>query len=177
MTNKKHAVLLDLYNHCEAQNDFVFHNDLVKEFCKKHKFGNPFDATKLDSSEKLPRFFRENDICLLHLGSGNHKFIKGINKLYHAFEPIQETIKWKYKKSLLNEYNDSESNILSVANNQRILHDFVFGADLEFENLDISKRPKTYFPHRTKSTLQYTFENETILAQNQQNWNWLNTRI
>lgn len=166
--NKKHSVLLDLYNHCKARNDFVFHNNLVKEFCKKHKFGNPFDATKLDSSEKLPRFFIENDICLLHLGSGNHKFIKGIDKLYHTFEPIQENIKWEYKKSLLNEYNDSESNILSVANNQRILHDFLFGVDLEFEHLDISNRPKTYFPHRTKATLQYTFENETILAQNQQ---------
>ena len=168
MTNKKHSVLLDLYNHCKAQNDFVFHNDLVKDYAKKHKFGNPFDATKLDSSEKLPRFFRENDICLLHLGSGNHKFIKGINKLYHAFESIQESIKWEYKKSLLNEYNDSESNILSVANNQRILHDFVFGADLEFENLDISKRPKTYFPHRTKTTLKYFFESQEIIATNQQ---------
>ena len=135
---------------------------------KRSFFSNPFDATKLDSSEKLPRFFIENDICLLHLGSGNHKFIEGIDKLYHAFEPIQERVKWHYQKSLLNEYNDSESNILSVANNQRILHDFVFGSDLEFENLDISKRPKTYFPHRTKATLKYTFENETILAQNQQ---------
>lgn len=166
--NKKHLVLLDLYKHCKEQGNFTFHNDLVKDFAKKHKFGNPFDATKLDSSDKLPPLFKEQDICLLHLGGGNHKFIKGINKLYHTFEPIQERIKWTYKKSLLNEYNDSESNILSVANNQRILHDFLFGKDLEFENLDISKRPKTYFPHRTKTTLEYTFENEKISAKNQQ---------
>lgn len=166
--NKKHLVLQDLYKHCEAKNDFVFHNDLVKEISKKHGFGNPFDATKLDSSDKLPPFFKENDLCLLHLGGGNHKFIKGLNKLYHKFEPMQESISWAYKKSLLNEYNDSESNILSVANNQRILHDFLFGRDLEFENLDISKRPKTYFPHRTKTTLDYYFEDEKISAQNQQ---------
>lgn len=167
-TNKKHLVLLDLYRHCQARNDFVFHNDLVKEISKKHKFGNPFDATKLDCSDKLPPFFRDNNIALLHLGGGNHKFIKGIDKLYHTFEPIQEYLKWSYKKSLLNEYNDSESNILSVANNQRILHDFVFGEDLDFSTLSIDKRPKTYFPHRTKSTLQYFFESQEITAQNQQ---------
>ena len=167
-TNKKHLVLLDLYRHCQAQNDFVFHNDLVKEISKKCEFGNPFDATKLDSSDKLPPYFRENNIALLHLGGGNHKFIKGIDKLYHTFEPIQESLKWSYKKSLLNEYNDSESNILSVANNQRILHDFVFGEDLDFSTLSIDKRPKTYFPHRTKTTLQYFFESQEIIAQNQQ---------
>lgn len=166
--NKKHSVLLDLYEHCQKNGNFVFHNDWVKEISKKHGFGNPFDATKLDSSHKLPAFFKEKDICLLHLGNGNHKFIKGINNLYHTFEPMQESVRWIYKKSLLNEYNDSESNILSVANNQRILHDFVFGKDLEFENLSISKRPKTYFPHRTKATLQYYFENEKIIAKNQQ---------
>lgn len=166
--NKKHLVLCDLYEHCKAQGNFIFHNDLVKEFSKKHKFGNPFDATKLDSSEKLPAYFKNNDICLLHLGGGFHRFIKGINKLYHPFEPIQKSVKWQYKKSLLNEYNDSESNILSVANNQRILHDFLFGEDLEFENLSIESRPKTYFPHRTKTTLKYYFENEEIIAKNQQ---------
>lgn len=166
--NKKHLVLCDLYEHCKAQGNFIFHNDLVKEFSKKHKFGNPFDVTKLDSSEKLPAYFKSNDICLLHLGGGFHRFIKGINKLYHSFEYTQESVKWQYKKSLLNEYNDSESNILSVVNNQRILHDFLFGKDLEFENLSPEFRPKTYFPHRTKTTLKYYFENEEIIAKNQQ---------
>lgn len=166
--SKKHLVLLDLYKYCKEHNNFIFHNDLVKEFSRKHNFGNPFDATKQDSIDKLSQFFKDEDICLLHLGQGNHKFIKGINKLYHKFEPIQNSVKWEYKKSLLNQYNDSESNALSIANNQRILHDFLFGKDLEFENIDISKRPKTYFPHRTKTTLEYYFENEKITAQNQQ---------
>ena len=64
-------------------------------------------------------------------------------------------MRWKYKKSLLNLYNTSESNILSVANNQRILHDFLFSRDVEFCNLSIEERPKTYFPHRTKLDLEY----------------------
>lgn len=166
--NKKHLVLNDLLKHCIETNNFTFHNDLVKEISKKQGFGNPFDATKLDSSDKLPLEFKEQDYCILHLGKGRHKFIKGISKLYHHFEPIQESINWQYKKSLLNQYNSSESNILSVANNQRILHDFLFGEDLEFENLDIHLRPKTYFPHRTKKTLEYSFENEKISAEKQQ---------
>ena len=33
--NKKHLVLLDLYNHCQKENNFIFHNDLVKDFSKK----------------------------------------------------------------------------------------------------------------------------------------------
>ena len=82
--------------------------------------------------------------------------------------PFKEVLNGNIKKSLLNEYNNSESNILSVANNQRILHHFLFGEDLEFENLDISKRPKTYFPHRTKTTLKYFFDNQEIEAKNQQ---------
>lgn len=51
--NKKHLVLEDLFKYCQKQNNFTFHNDLVKELSKKHGFGNPFDATKLDSSDKL----------------------------------------------------------------------------------------------------------------------------
>ncbi len=165
--NKKHLVLESLYKHCKTQHNFTFHNDLVKEISKQYSFGNPFDATKLDSSEKLPQSFIDKNICILHLGGGYHQFIKGIDKLYHPFEALQKRISWQYKKSLLNEYNDSESNILSVANNQRILHHFLFGKDLEFENLSVENRPKTYFPHRTKTTLRYSFGEQKIEAKNQ----------
>lgn len=82
------------------------------------------------------------------------------------FEPIQTKIEWKYKKSLLNLYNTSESNILSIANNQRILHHFLFNQDKEFSNIDISKRPKTYFPHRTKTNLMYYFGKNKIELNN-----------
>ena len=40
--NKKHLVLESLYHFCKQQEDFTFHNDLVKEMCIKHSFGNPF---------------------------------------------------------------------------------------------------------------------------------------
>lgn len=163
MINKKSLVIEELYKICEKKNDFIFHNDLVKDVSRKIGFGNPFDVTKLDNKTKLPQILVENDIAIIHIGSGKHKFIKGIEKIYHTFEPIQTEIEWKYQKSLLNQYNSSESNILSVANNQRILHHFLFGKDTEFEDIDITKRPKTYFPHRTKTSFEYYFGKDTKL--------------
>ncbi len=116
--NKKQKVLSEIYRICLKQNDFVFDNDLVKKSCKKHKFGNPFDATKLDSTEKLPKIMLKNDVFIMHIGSGKHKFVKGISKGYHAFEKIDKKniIQWQYRKSILNEYDTSESNILSGIN-------------------------------------------------------------
>jgi len=67
-TNKKHMAL----EHCTESNNVVFHNDLLKDITKKVGFGNPFDVTKLDSSDKLPKSFIERD-CLLHLGGRNIK--------------------------------------------------------------------------------------------------------
>lgn len=119
--------------------------------------------TKLDNKAKLPDILLKNDMAIIHIGSGKHQFIKGINKVYHDFEPIQKTVRWNYKKSLLNQFNSSESNILSVANNQRILHHFLFGKDSEFENIDILKRPKTYFSHRTKTSFNYFLGKKTKL--------------
>jgi len=163
MPSKKSQVIEELYKICQLKNEYIFHNDTVKDVCKKIGFGNPFDATKLDNKTKLPEILIQNDLALIHIGSGKHKFVKGIEKVYHNFEPIQKTINWNYKKSILNQYNSSESNILSVANNQRILHHFLFGKDKELDDSDILLRPKTYFPHRTKVSLNYSFGDEAML--------------
>lgn len=45
--NKKQKILTEIFRICQKQNDFVFDNDLVKKISKKHKFGNPFDVTKI----------------------------------------------------------------------------------------------------------------------------------
>lgn len=75
----------------------VFYNNLVKDICRKVGFGNPFDVTKLDNKAKLPQILLDNDLAIIHLGGGNHQFIKGIDKIFHDFEPIQ-AIEWQYKK-------------------------------------------------------------------------------
>jgi hypothetical protein len=164
--SKKEKVLLELFDVCKKSNNFVFHNNLVKEISKKIGFGNPFDATKLDNIDKIPKIIRDENYTLVHLGNGNHKFIKSLNHLIHQFEPIQNTNEWHYKMSILNTYNSSESNILSVANNQRILHHFLFNEDAEFKNLDIENRPKTYFPHRTKTSFHYKIKDELLELSN-----------
>ena len=153
MENKKQKVIEELFKICKKRNNFIFDNILVKKVCTEIGFGNPFDVTKLDNKDKLPKILLDNDYCIIHLGKGKHKFYKGIGLVYHNFEKIEDkdTKDWKYIKSLLNQFNSSESNILSVANNQRILHQFLFEEDKEFDNVDISKRPKTYFPQRTKT--------------------------
>jgi hypothetical protein len=57
--------------------------------------------------------------------------------------------------------------MLSVANNQRILHHFLFEKDTELNDVDVLKRPKTYFPHRTKTSFKYYFgENTKVALQN-----------
>ena len=161
--NKKEKVLTALFKICQKSGNYQFDNKLVKKIAQKYQFGNPFDATKIDNKEKLPKVLKENDFAIIHLGDGKHQFIKGIDLVYHSFEPIAGIIKWEYQKSLLNLYNTSESNILSVANNQRILHHFLFGKDTEFNDIDIFKRPKTYFPHRTKTNFSYLLSQDILV--------------
>ncbi|MCL2062851.1 MAG: hypothetical protein FWG98_00565 [Candidatus Cloacimonetes bacterium] len=164
MTSKKSNVLEVLFKECQKKNDYVFHNILVKEISRKIGVGNPFDVTKLDKKSKLPQVLLDKDYAVIHLGNGYHKFVKGIDKVYHTFEPIQKEIEWKYRKSLLNLYNTSESNVISIANNQRILHHFLFSKDKEFDDVDIKNRPKTYFPHRTKESFEYYFDKDTLIT-------------
>lgn len=158
---QKKQILAKLFSVCEERGDFVFDNDLVKQIINEmegeKKFKNPFDVTKLDRQELLPKSIFERGFALIHLGGGSHQFIEDLDYFVHKFEPIlpENEIEWTYHKSILNEFNESESNALSVANNQRILHHFTFDQDREFEDIDISKRPKTYFPHRTKANLKY----------------------
>jgi len=156
MQSRKQKVIAELFEICKSKNDFVFHNDLVKIVCKKHKFGNPFDVTKVDNSNILPDILKDEDYFIIHLGKGMHKFIKGVGEGYHKFEKIKEKniYDWKYRKSLLNEFDTSESNILSVASNQRIIHDFLYE--------DIVASPKVYGSRRTKIDMDYNLEKEVI---------------
>ncbi|HEY89720.1 MAG TPA: hypothetical protein G4N98_08340 [Thermoflexia bacterium] len=159
---KKQQVISKLFEICKKRNDFVFDNRLVKKTCAEIGFKNPYDVTKIDNSSILPADVREQDYFVIHLGMGNHQFVKGIHFGYHEFEPINdaERIRWKYRKSLLNEFDTSESNILSVANNQRILHDFLYK--------DMVASPKAYNSRRTKKSITYFVGDEFIETTNLQ---------
>ena len=153
--SKKKQVLLDIFKHCESHGDYTFHNDLVGEISKNHGFGNKFDATKADNLSILPDEIRRQNYCIIHLGKGNHRFIKAAQICFHDFEEIDsEEIPWKYRKSALNEIDTSESNILSVGFNQRIIHDFLYD--------DIVASPKMYGSRRTMSSIRYNIGEEEI---------------
>lgn len=158
----KQEVISEIFKKCKKKENFVFDNKLVKQICKKYGFGNPFDVTKLDDTSKFPQILLDEDYFILHLGKGKHKFVKGISNGFHSFEEIKEKniIDWKYRKSILNEFDTSESNILSVASNQRIIHDFLYE--------DIVASPKVYNARRTKMSLHYFIGSEKIIAQNLQ---------
>ncbi|MFH1825173.1 MAG: hypothetical protein ABH873_08145 [Candidatus Firestonebacteria bacterium] len=160
MENKKQKVITEIFRICKEKNHFVFHNDLVKKVSKKYKFGNPFDVTKLDTLDKFPEILIKNNYFILHQGKGEHKFIKGIEKAFHKFEkiPAENIINKEYKKSILNEYDTSESNMLSVGSNLKIFHQFLYESDEII--------PKIYFPRRTKTSFEYYFDKEKVVMKN-----------
>ncbi|GMO51480.1 MAG: hypothetical protein Ta2C_01130 [Candidatus Endomicrobiellum trichonymphae] len=127
MTKKQ--IIEKIFDRCIKSNNFVFDNNLVKNVIKEcNSNTNPYDMTKIDDISKLPETVIKDDYCIVHLGSGKHEFIKGISKVYHTFEKIEnnETVDWIYIPSILNDFSTSESGILSLANNQRILHEFLY---------------------------------------------------
>jgi len=158
----KQDVITEIFRLCRDRRNFIFDNALVKQACKKHGFGNPFDATKLDDTSRFPQILLDEDYFILHLGKGRHKFVKGISNGFHVFERIDSDsiFDWKYRKSILNEFDTSESNILSVASNQRIIHDFLYE--------DIVASPKVYNARRTKMNISYRVGEEEIIASNLQ---------
>ena len=147
--SKKQTVIARLYDICKSRGNLVFTNDEVREVAASVDFRNHFDATKIDNSAGLPNPLVADDAFVVHLGQGKHQFVYGIASGYHQFEPIPEErrYQWPYRRSILNNINTSESNILSVGNNQRIIHDFLYE--------DIAASPKAYGSNRTQIPLDY----------------------
>lgn len=154
--SKKKQALEMVYKECQARGIFVFNNDLVREICAQVGFKNHFDVTKIDSSAALPDALRRDDVFVVHLGGGSHQFVRRIAAGYHRFEPIPDSgkIQWQYRRSILNNINTSESNILSVGYNQRIIHDFLYE--------DIAAAPKVYGSNRTHIPLDYRIGEDRI---------------
>ena len=148
----------------------IFDNSEVRRVCNKIGFGNQFDVTKLDNSTDLPNALVAEDIFVVHLGTprkrpgeqgrppARHQFVRGIAQGYHRFEliPEERCYQWPYRRSILNNINTSESNILSVGYNQRIIHDFLYA--------DITASPKVYGSNRTQIPLQYRVGTDEVNA-------------
>ncbi|RZV39502.1 MAG: hypothetical protein EVJ48_04735 [Candidatus Acidulodesulfobacterium acidiphilum] len=168
MNNKKSKkdIVAEIFNICKKKNNFIFDNDLIKKILKKYNLNtNPYDITKLDNTSKYPEILLKEDYFIAHIGQGKHCFIKGLNKVFHEFEPIKEdeVIKWPYRPSILNDFSISESSALSLCFNHRIIHDFLYQ--------DIAANPKIYTSERKRGVsfnyfigknLKMNFENLQI---------------
>jgi hypothetical protein len=142
--SQKKQVIAKLFEHCLQNEEMTFHNDLVEKMVIDFKFDfkNKFDATKIDNVSLLPQILIDNNYFIIHLGKGYHRFVKGIQLGYHEFEPIEsnEIVEWPYHASLLNQTDTSESTFMSVINNQRILHHFLYNGQVEGVNPYGSRR-------------------------------------
>ena len=87
--SKKAQVLEEIFKICKKQNNFVFDNAQLKKISTKKGFTNQFDVSKLDNTDKLPQLLKDENYFVVHLGKGQHQFVKGIEHGYHAFEDIK----------------------------------------------------------------------------------------
>ncbi|MDE2910926.1 MAG: hypothetical protein OXQ99_17180 [Chloroflexota bacterium] len=156
--SKKKAVLARVFEDCIKKGETVFHNSYVKKVSEEMGFGNQYDATKLDRLAKYPDIINQKGYFLIHLGKGYHRFVPNQSLGYHQFEPINEgeLMPWEYVPGVLNDFDTSEANILSIAYNQSVLHDFVYG--------DRRANPQVYLARRTKFTGSYMIAEDTIDA-------------
>ena len=154
--SKKTDVILSIYDQWKKEKFSTFDNKFVRKVCQNFEFGNHFDVTKIDTSRLLPDELKKEGYFIHHLGSGVHMIIKGFKHAYHRFEYInpEDCVERKYKGSILNEVNSSESNTLSVINNQKILHSFLYA--------DEDAHPKIYNSHRTKTSFDYKIGDELV---------------
>jgi len=160
--SKKQQVLERLFLQCQQKRSYKFSNSDVKQVAAAVGFGNPFDATKVDSQEILPQSIRQKGYCIAHIGRGRYRFIPELQNWYHYFEdiPPEEVIEWRYRKSLLNDIDRGEASALSLAFNQHILHDFIYE--------DVVASPKIYVPGRSRTTIKYTVGSTYVKAEDQQ---------
>ena len=148
---KKRQTQILLFEQCRQSGIYTFDNAQVKRLCEQTGFKNPFDVTKVDQSAKLPDEVRDAGYCIVHLGRGRHRFVRALDSWYHRFETMDESERhsWEYRPSLLNHTDESESNMISLVYNQRVIQDFLYG--------EITA-PKIYMSRRTKIDLEYSID-------------------
>lgn len=161
---EKTATLAGIYAYLVSKGNktLTFNNKLVKEITGS-KLSNQFDVTKIDTSAKLPTELQREDLFIVHLGGGNHRFVKGIRHGYHEFEPVPEARvhHWEYMPSVLDGTDESEAGVLSLAFNQQIMQHFLFG--------DRTTPLRIHLPRRTRNKALNSFRyniGETVVEVN-----------
>ncbi len=147
---KKQRVLSDLWQTVRVKGEqYIFSNSQVEELCRKHGFQNKYDLTKIDASDILPENMVDDDVFIVHLGRGMHRFVKGIEKGYHNLEAPLKTINIDYVKHHLDSLDAGEAGLLSLIFNQGVVQHFVTG--------DRRENVRIHLPGRTRRTEDNSF--------------------
>jgi hypothetical protein len=76
MKKTKKDIIEYIYKECKKNENYVFNNEYVKDVLKKlNSKTNPYDITKLDDTSKYPKSLLNDNMALIHLGDGKHKFV------------------------------------------------------------------------------------------------------
>jgi hypothetical protein len=127
--SKKRQLITEIFEGLRAidkRSDILpFNNETVKEVSTRVRFRNPFDATKFNTYESLPECLKQEGFIVVHLGRGNHAFVRGVG--FHNFEPVQQSKPWSLSNSIVSKLGNSEADTVSTIYNEKIIHDFLFG--------------------------------------------------
>jgi hypothetical protein len=152
---QKKATLMSIYSNLMANGNksLTFDNTLVKEITGS-RLSNQFDVTKIDTSAKIPEELRKEDLFIIHLGGGSHRFVKGIEHGYHEFEsvPPEKTFEWEYVPSALDRTDESEAGVLSLAFNQQIIQHFLFKDRTVVLRIHLPRRTRDHFEYKIAGT-------------------------
>lgn len=143
--SKKRLMIAEIYQglkKIDSRSDVLqFGNEMVKEVSTKHRFRNLFDATKFNTFESLPECLKEDGFFIVHLGRGNHAFVRG--KGFHYFEPIVNIKDWKLSHSVVSKLGNSEADTVSTTFNEKMVHDFLFDHPVDELKIHNSRRSTT----------------------------------
>ncbi|EQD45861.1 hypothetical protein B1B_12862 [mine drainage metagenome] len=144
-TRKKRETLRRIWEWVQEHDPehLEFDNDLVKRISGEEDFSNQFDVTKVDTSKRLPDIFHENDVFMVHVGGGRHRFVRPIRLGYYPLpKSYGEPVEWGYKPGILNGKDDSEAGVLSLAYNNQVIQDFLFDNPREPVMIHLPRRTR-----------------------------------
>ena len=144
-----------LYKKHQEQKVLLFSNTALKTITQDTKFMNQFDAVKFDSSEKLPGTLKEKGYFIVHLGKGNHAFVKGNG--YHKFESISDIRKIDNKGGLIDKVGQSEAGAISFIYNSGIIQNFLG-----------EKNVQVHTARRSKVSFEFKVNGSVLFADKQQ---------
>jgi len=167
-SRKKRETILALWEWAKvhAPDTLEFSNPEVKHISTEKGFSNQFDVTHIDTTLKLPQLFRDEQVFMVNMGfkPGRHKFVRGLEYAYCELprpKELSDPSPWKYVPGFLDDIDDSEAGVLSLAFNRQILADFLF-EDRDRRDLQI------HLPRRTKVSFTYEIGNTEVTVQNLQ---------